>query len=317
MTKPTAGPQGFTPVSFSISLTPSGTASNVRKPLFVPASTTTISVAVNGTTPETFPCVATACTGTFSAPAGGTVSFLFKALDSQSRAVSASSFTEQIAANGTNVLNVTLEGLVDHASLALSTPGLVSYQSGSATVTANAFDVDNEPITGTYFAPLTVSVSGDTTGTVTVPQPAIASSTSTATLAYTFSAATQYAENHLTVNQTSATETAPSGQVPFEVGRTFYTFTSANTIVGFTPGSTTATRTVPIALQDVSDITCDGSNLYLNDDDDGEGTVYGLAPGGNVAGDLHRERHGLRTELGCRQRRDRAEHLRADVRREQ
>ncbi len=265
-------------MSFTISLTPSGTASNVRKPLFVPASTTTISVAVNGTTPQTFPCVATACSGTFSAPAGGTVGFLFKALDSQSRAVSASSFTEQIAANGTNVLNVTLEGVVDHASLALSSPGLVSYQSGSATVTATAFDVDNEPITGTYFAPLTVSVSGDTTGTVTVPAATIASSTSTGTIAYTFSAATQYVENHLTVSQTSTTETAPSGQVPFEVGRTFYTFTSANTIVGFAPGSTTAARTVPITLQDVSDITCDGSNLYINDEDDGEGTVYGLAP---------------------------------------
>jgi hypothetical protein len=277
VTKPTAGPQGFTPVSFSISLAPRGTASTARRPMFVPASTTTISVAVNGTTPQSFPCVATTCTGTFSSPAGGTVNFVFAALDSQQHAVSESSFSQTINANGANTLNVTLEGVVDHASLALATPGIVSYQSGSATVTATAFDVDEDVITGPYFAPLVLSVSGDATGTITVPSATVASSTSTGTVAYTFSAATQYAENHVTVQQTSTTETAPSGQVPFEVGRTFYTFTSASTIVGFAPGSSIPTRTVTMPTLDVvDDITCDGSNLYLNDGEDG--AVYGLGP---------------------------------------
>ena len=279
VTKPTAGPQGFTPVSFSISLAQGNKASIGRRPTFVPASTNSVAIAVNGTTPQTFPCLATSCSGTFIAPAGGTVNFVFTALDSQQRAVSESSFSEVINANGANTLNVTLEGIVDHATLALSVPGLVSYQSGSATVTAAAYDVDNELIAGTYFVPLTVSVIGDTTGTVAVPAATIATSTSTAMIAYTFSPATQYRENHLTVNQTATTETTPSVPVPFEVGRTFYTFTSANTIVGFTPGATTATRTVPITLQSVANMTCDGSNLYLNDDDDGAGTVYGLAPG--------------------------------------
>ena len=44
-------------------------------------------MAVNGTTPQSFPCVATTCTGTFSAPAGGTVN-TFRAptaLDTQPR----------------------------------------------------------------------------------------------------------------------------------------------------------------------------------------------------------------------------------------
>jgi hypothetical protein len=156
--------------------------------MFVPASTTTISVAINGTTPQTFPCSGSTCSGTFSSPAGGSVNFAFAALDAQQRALSKASFSEAINANGANALNVTLEGVVDHASLAFSEPGLVSYQSGSATVTASAFDVDNDLISGTYFAPLTVSVSGDATGTITVPSATIASSTSTATVAYTFSA---------------------------------------------------------------------------------------------------------------------------------
>jgi hypothetical protein len=279
VTKPTAGPQGFTPVSFSISLAQSGTAATARRPMFVPASTTTISVAMNGTTPQTFPCSGSICTGTFSAPAGGTVNFVFTALDSQQRAVSEASFAQAINANGTNTLNVTLEGVVSAAVLALSSPGLVSYQSGSITVSATATDVDSEAITGTYFAPIELAVNDDTTGTITVPTATLASSSSTGTVAYTFSNATQYMENRVHVRQTSATETTASGGYPFEVGRTFYTFTSANTIVGFAPGSTTPIRTVTMpALQYVSDITCDGSNLYLNDANYGEGTVYGLGP---------------------------------------
>jgi hypothetical protein len=277
LTKPTAGPQGFTPVNFTISLAQSGTAGTARKPMFVPASTTAISVAVNGTTPQTFPCAATTCSGTFSAPAGGSVNFVFTALDSQQRALSESAFAETINANGANTLNVTLAGIVDHATL-ISPPGLVSYQSGSATLSAAAYDVDNDLISGTYFAPITLALNGDTTGTIALSGTTLASSSSTSTIVYTFSTATQYIENHVTIAQTSSTETAPSS-VPFEVGRTFYTFTSANTVVGFAPGATTPTRTVTMpTLGDVNDLTCDGSNLYVNDLDDGEGTVYGLAP---------------------------------------
>gem|GEM_PF-6888530 len=277
VTKPTAGPQGFTPVSFSISLAQSGTAATARRPMFVPASTTTISVALNGTTAQTFPCSGTTCTGTFSAPAGGTVNFVFTALDSAQRAVSEASFAQAINANGANTLNVTLEGVVNHATLALSTAGLVSYQNGAATVSATAYDADNDIITGTYFAPIVLSVSGDTTGTITLPSATLASSSSIGTLAYTFSNATQYRENYVTIGQTSTTETTSSAGVPFEVGRTFYTFTTASTIVGFAPGSTTPTRTVTMpTLQSVSDITCDGSNLYLNDN--AAGAVYGRGP---------------------------------------
>jgi hypothetical protein len=276
VTKPTAGPQGFAPVTFSINLAQSGTSATARRPMYVPASTTTVSVAVNGTTPQTFPCVATSCTGTFSAPAGGTVNFVFAALDSQSRAVSESSFAQTINANGANTLNVTLEGVVDHLTMALSTSGLVSYQSGSATATVTAYDVDNEVITGTYFAPVTLDVGGDTTGTITAPTP-ITSSTSTGTIAYTFSNATQYKENHVSINPTSATQTVQSVGTAFEVGRTFYTFTSASTIVGFAPCSTIATRTVTMpTLEGVDDMSCDGSNLYLSDGEDGK--VYGLGP---------------------------------------
>jgi hypothetical protein len=276
VTKPTAGPQGFAPVTFTISLAQSATSATARRPMFVPASTTTVSVSVNSTTPQTFPCVATSCTGTFSAPAGGTVNFVFTALDSQSRPVSEASFAQTINANGANTLDVTLEGVVDHMTMALSTSGLVSYQSGSATATVTAYDVDNEVITGTYFAPVTLNVSGDTTGTITAPT-TIASSTSTGTIAYTFSNATQYKENHVSITPSSTTQTVPSAGTAFEVGRTFYTFTSASTIVGFAPGSTIATRTVTMpTLEGVADMSCDGSNLYLSDGEDGK--VYGLGP---------------------------------------
>ncbi len=205
------------------------------------------------------------------------MNFVFTALDSQQRAVSESSFSEAINANGANTLNVTLGGVVDHVTLALSSPGVVSYQNGSATVSATAYDVDNDIITGTYFAPIVLSVSGDTTGTITVPTATLASSSATGTIAYTFSAATQYTENHVVVKQTSATETTAAAGIPFEVGRTFYTFTSSNTIVGFLPGATTPTRTVTMPTLDlVEDVSCDGSNVYLSDGEDG--AIYGLAP---------------------------------------
>jgi hypothetical protein len=276
ITKPTAGPQGFTPVSFSISLAQSGTASSVRRPTFVPLSTTTISVAVNGTTPQMFPCSGTICSGLIIVPAGGTVNFLFAALDTRQRALSEGAIAEVIAVNGVNALNVTLEGLVDHAVLAPSPPGLVSYQNGSTTVSATAYDVDNDVITGTYFAPLVLSVSGDTSGTLTVPTATLTSSSSTGTVAYAFAASMLYVENHVLLQASSTTETTPSA-VPFEVGRTFYTFTSANTIVGFAPGSTAPTRTVTMpALGSVADLTCDGSNLYLGDS--AEEAIYGLGP---------------------------------------
>ncbi len=79
------------------------------------------------------------------------------------------------------------------------------------------------------------------------------------------------------MRETSATEATSSAGLPFEVGRTFYTFTSANTIVGFAPGSTAPTRTVTMpAFNTVSDLTCDGSNLYLGDS--GSNTIYGIGP---------------------------------------
>ena len=244
--------------------------------MFVPLSTTAVSVAVNSTTPQLFPCSGTTCTGTFSAPAGGTVNLMFAALDTQQRTLAEDAFAQAIAVNGVNALNVTLEAVVDHAVLRPSPPGLVSYQSGSTTVSGTAYDADNDVITGTYFAPLVLSVSGDTSGTLTVPTATLTSSSSTDTVAYAFAGSMLYVENHVLLQATSTTETAPS-TLPFEVGRTFYTFTSANAIVGFAPGSTTPTRTVTMPeFGSVADLTCDGSNLYLADSS--EGAIYGLGP---------------------------------------
>ena len=280
--KATAGPEGFAQVSFTVTLGTKSASAAVRKPAFVPASTTAVSVMVNTATPTTFPCTGPTCSGTFQAPAGAPVNFTFTALDSQARAVAESVFTQTIAANGVNALNVTLEGVVAHASLTLSAVGLSSAVAGQVTVSAVAYDVDNDVITGTYFAPLTLGVLNDTSGSITAG-PAITSDTTTSTVSYAPTATTIYTENRVLIAQDSTTETAAQQSKPLEVGRTLYTWTSADTVVGFAPGSTTPTRTItiPATLQSPSSIACDGSNLYLADSE--AGTLYAIAPTATTA----------------------------------
>jgi hypothetical protein len=233
---------------------------------------------VNGTTPQRFPCTSGGCSGSFLAPAGGSVNFVFTAVDGASAVLANTpTFSQNIAANGSNVLSVTLNGVIDHATLSVSPPGLSSAAGGTATVTAQAFDADNDLITGTYSAPLTLGVS-DTTGTVAITAGTLANETSVGTVAYTFSAATANIENHFFVSQSSTTETVAQHAASFEVGRTFYTFTPT-AIVGFAPGATTPTRAVAQSFADVRAITCDGSNVEIVDFNDGGGHVYGLAPG--------------------------------------
>jgi hypothetical protein len=280
--KPTAGPAGFAAVSFSIALPAHGSASTTRAPAFIPAATTTVTVAVDGSTPMSFACSGSVCSGTFQAPAGASDAFTFTATDSQAHALAESTFTQTIAANGVNALNVALEGVVDHATLSLSAAGLSSATTGTVTVTATAFDADGDLITGMYFVPLTLAVIGDTTGSISAGSP-ITNSTATGTITYTPAAATIYTENRVAIAQSSSTETTAQRSVPLEVGRTLYTWTSADTVVGFAPGSTTPTRAVNIGstLSSVSSITCDGTNLYL--DDVGGTTVYGIAPTATTA----------------------------------
>ena len=245
VTTPTAGPAGFAPVSFSIALPKTGSATG-RKPLYVPASTTSISISVNGTTPQVFPCTYSGCIGSFLAPAGGSVNFVFAALDGASALLANTpTFSQNISANGANILSVTLNGVINRATLSIVPPGLSSAVSGTATVTATAFDADNGVITGTYSAPLTLGVN-DTSGTVAMTVGTLTSDTSVGTVAYTFSAATANSENHLLIGSFSTTEPpVPHRGIPFEVGRTFYTFTP-NSIVGFAPGATAPTRTVSV-----------------------------------------------------------------------
>jgi hypothetical protein len=276
VTTPTAGPAGFAKVSFSIAL-PAGAASTARRtPQFVPASTTSISISINGTTPQIFPCTSGGCSGSFLAPAGGSVNFLFAAVDASSNVLANAPVTQTIAANGTNTIAVTLNGVVAGVTLNATPAGLNSAASGSSTVSASAVDADGDPITGTYSAPVVVSTT-DTTGTIAVTGATLASSTSTATLTYTHSAATQYVDNHFGVKQTSATETTAQPFLQFVVGRTFYTFVPT-AVLGFAPGSTTPTRTIAMpSFSGVSSLACDGTNLYVLDDV--QGAVYGIAPG--------------------------------------
>jgi hypothetical protein len=283
VTTPTAGPAGFAPVSFTIALPKTGSA-HARKPLYVPAATTSISIAVNGTTPQVFPCTFSGCSGSFLAPAGGSVNFVFAALDGASAVLANTpTFSQNIAANGANTLTVTLNGVINHATLSIIPPGLSSAVSGTATITATAFDADNDVITGTYSAPLTLGVS-DVTGTVAITAGTLVDDTTTGTVAYTFSASTANSENHMFIGSSSTTEPPVARRgTDFEVGRTFYTFTPT-AIVGFAPGATTPTRTVSVVpFADVRAITCDGSNVEYVDFNDGAGRVYGLTPGATVA----------------------------------
>lgn len=274
-TTPTAGPQGFAPVSFTITL-PKVASAKSRTTLFVSPYTTSISVSVNSTTPQVFACTPPTCSGSFEAPAGGSVNFLFTALDAQGKADADASVTQVIAANGSNVISVTLNGVVASATLSASPAGLSSAATGTSTISATAYDVDGDVITGTYAAPIVVSTT-DTTGTIALSGATLTGGTSTATLTYTYSAATAYSENHIGLGQTSATETGPQAQAPFEVGRTFYTF-FPNAVVGFAPGATTPTRTIAMpGFSEVSSLACDGTNLYIVDTV--EGVAYGIAPG--------------------------------------
>lgn len=276
VTTPTAGPQGFAPVRFTITL-PKVASAKSRNTLFLSPYTTSISVSVNSTTPQVFACTPPTCSGSFVAPAGGSVNFLFAALDAQGKVDANASVTQVIAANGTNAISVTLNGLVASVGLTTTPAGLSSAASGQSTVSATAYDVDGDIITGTYSAPIVVSTT-DTTGTIAVTGATLATSTSTATLTYTYSAATAYGENHIGVGQTSATETTAQPFLAFDVGRTFYTF-FPNAIVGFAPGATSPTRTINISpnFAEVSSLACDGTNLYAVDTE--EGFVYGIAPG--------------------------------------
>lgn len=273
------GPAGFGTVSFSIKIPPKGAPApaavkkKLRLPKVIPGNTASIGVSVNGSAPLNFACAGPTCSGTFQAPAGQSDTIAIQALDSFSNILAAGSTSQVINPDGVNAVSVKLALWATNFSIDTNPPGLSSAASGTAAFSVTAFQGDSV-INGAVGNPITLSIN-DATGTVSLTNPTLSSTTQAATLAYTFSPATAQSENWLTITGTAAGN-APTTML-YEIGRTFYTFTSTG-IVGFTPGASSPTRTVAIpgGFTDVRSMACDGTNLYIADF--GTGASHGLTP---------------------------------------
>jgi hypothetical protein len=200
---PTA-PGGNQSVVVSITIPPatSGTAAAKRKPLYVSANTQSAAIAVNGGTPvvanlsaSSSSCaVATGggrtCSVTVSAPVG-TDTFsetLYANTTGTGAPLSQNSTSYTIVAGKSNVINMTLEGVVNSIALTLAngTPTLGIATSIALTVTiedaSGATIIGSDPFTN----PITLTDS-DTSGATTLSKTTVASPADAAalTVAYT------------------------------------------------------------------------------------------------------------------------------------
>jgi hypothetical protein len=162
-----------------------------RRPRHLPATTASVSIAVNGGTPTVVPytvngptCVISSstvtCTFDVQAPAGNDT-FVVQALNGAGKQLATA--TVQQAVSGTTVVPVTLAGVPSSATVSLGSTTSPAGTAASIPITVTAADADGNPIAGTYATPVTLT-DDDKSGHTTISPNPVTSSTAAVSLNY-------------------------------------------------------------------------------------------------------------------------------------
>jgi streptogramin lyase len=178
------------PASASVTFTMhwnSTTSSAARAPKYVPATARSVSVTVNGGTPQYLNSPAT--TLVIDAPVG-TDTFAFATYDAQNgqgNVLSRASVTQAIVGSTANTVSATLNGVVAAIVVTLSNPAPNAGVPATVNVNVAAKDADGNTIVGAgdYSTPIHLTISDPAnSGTLSLSTNTIPNAATTATLTY-------------------------------------------------------------------------------------------------------------------------------------
>ena len=164
-----------------------GTSAVQRNPRSVPATARSVSVSVNGGTPQYLNSPAT--TLVIDAPVG-TDTFAFATYDDQNgqgNVLSRASVTQTIVLGAANTVSAVLNGVVVSTSISLSNPSPNAGQPATVNVNVSAKDADGNTIVGPgdYSTPIHLTISDPAnSGTLSLSTNNLPNSATTATLTY-------------------------------------------------------------------------------------------------------------------------------------
>jgi streptogramin lyase len=180
---------GMASVTFTMKWSSStGSSSTIRTPKFVPATARSVSVSVNGGTPQFLNSPAS--TLTIDAPVG-TDTFAFATFDAQNgqgNVLSRASVTQAIAAGTANAVTAVLNGVVASVTISLSNPSPNAGVPATVNVNIAAKDADGDTIVGPgdFSTPIHLAISDPAnSGTLSLSATTIPNAATTATLTYT------------------------------------------------------------------------------------------------------------------------------------
>jgi streptogramin lyase len=158
-----------------------------RSPRYVPATARSVSVTVNGGTPQYLNAPAT--TIVIDAPVG-TDTFVFQTYDDQNgqgNVLSRASVTKAIVLGAANTVAAVLNGVVSSVTISLSNPAPNAGVPATVNVNVTARDADGNTIVGPgdYSVPIHLAVNDSTnSGTLSLSTTTIPNSSTTTTLTY-------------------------------------------------------------------------------------------------------------------------------------
>ncbi len=165
----------------------SGTAAVRRNPRYVPATARSVSVSVNGGTPQYLNAPAT--TIVIDAPVG-TDTFVFQTYDDQNgqgNVLSRASVTQTVVLGAANSVTAVLNGVVASVAISLSNPAPNAGVPATVNVNVAARDADGNTIVGPgdYSVPIHLAINDSTnSGTLSLSTNSLPNSATTATLTY-------------------------------------------------------------------------------------------------------------------------------------
>jgi streptogramin lyase len=180
-------PQGMASVVFTMVWNSPTPQSAKRRPQYVPPTARSVSVSVNGGTPQYLN--APASTLTIDAPVG-TDTFVFQTYDEQNgqgNVLSRASVTQTIVAGGANTVSAVLNGVVASVTISLSNPSPNAGVPATVNVNVAARDADGNTIVGPgdYSVPIHLAISDSTnSGTLSLSTNNLQNPAQTATLTY-------------------------------------------------------------------------------------------------------------------------------------
>jgi streptogramin lyase len=174
-------------VTFTMHWPSTTTSAAQRTPKYVPATARSVSVTVNGGTPQYLNAPST--TLVINAPVG-TDTFAFQTFDEQNgqgNVLSQASITQTIVANTANVVSATLNGVVASLQISLSNPTPNAGVPATVHVNVAAKDADGNTIVGAgdYSTPVHLTISDPAnSGTLSLSSTTIPNASTAPTLTY-------------------------------------------------------------------------------------------------------------------------------------